>query len=98
MERSQTSTRTITVHVKFFASLRERMGRGEQALHVPAGSTILDVWHHLAGQTSLPPNIVVACNMEYADVSRIVEDGEEVAFFPPVTGGACAFRDTSRSI
>ncbi len=37
--------------------------------------------------TPLPPNMLTAVNMEYAEPTQIVRDGDEVAFFPPVTGG-----------
>jgi molybdopterin synthase sulfur carrier subunit len=35
----------------------------------------------------LPPNTLAAVNMEYAELTQSVRDGDEVAFFPPVTGG-----------
>jgi len=36
---------------------------------------------------ALPANILIAVNMEYKDASAVVHGGDEVAFFPPVTGG-----------
>jgi molybdopterin synthase sulfur carrier subunit len=36
----------------------------------------------------MPPNTLVAINQEYATPEQPVRDGDEVAFFPPVTGGA----------
>jgi molybdopterin synthase sulfur carrier subunit len=35
----------------------------------------------------LPPNLLMAVNMEYARADDVVKDEDEVAFFPPVTGG-----------
>jgi molybdopterin synthase sulfur carrier subunit len=35
----------------------------------------------------MPSNVLVAVNMEYTDPSHTLKDGDEVAFFPPVTGG-----------
>ncbi|MEJ2567238.1 MAG: MoaD/ThiS family protein, partial [Gammaproteobacteria bacterium] len=32
-------------------------------------------------------NVLIAVNMEYTDGSRVLKNGDEVAFFPPVTGG-----------
>lgn len=77
----------MPIQVKFFASLRERMGRAEDS--VPAGKvrTVADVWAHASAGKPLPQNTLVAVNMEYADLDRAVREGDEVAFFPPVTGG-----------
>jgi molybdopterin converting factor small subunit len=35
----------------------------------------------------MPGNILMAVNQEYAEADQFVSDGDEVAFFPPVTGG-----------
>jgi len=74
------------VRVKFFASLREQLGSGE--LEVPAvpGMRVMDVWHAAAGQP-LPEQILMARNQEYVQGEAQVSDGDEIAFFPPVTGG-----------
>ncbi|HFC54470.1 MAG TPA: molybdopterin synthase sulfur carrier subunit, partial [Gammaproteobacteria bacterium] len=50
--------------------------------------TAADVWHLAAGDEPAPGNLLVAINMEYATMQSPVKDGDEVAFFPPVTGGA----------
>ena len=77
----------MSIHVKYFASLRERMGRAEDSLPATQARTVADVWAEAAGGKPLPPNTLIAVNMEYADLDRIVRPGDEVAFFPPVTGG-----------
>jgi molybdopterin synthase sulfur carrier subunit len=50
-------------------------------------TTVQDVWAKVAIDTDLPSNLLVAVNLEYADMNHRVNDGDEVAFFPPVTGG-----------
>ncbi|MBS1222761.1 MAG: molybdopterin converting factor, partial [Proteobacteria bacterium] len=45
------------------------------------------VWAALWPDTPWPPNTLTAVNMEYASPEQMVRDGDEVAFFPPVTGG-----------
>ena len=81
----------MSIMIKFFASLRERVGKSEAELdanfcneHDP---TTLKVWQATTGKDSLDSNILIAINMEYVDSQHLVADGDEVAFFPPVTGG-----------
>jgi sulfur-carrier protein len=78
---------SVSIRVKFFASLRERMGRGEALVQVPAGSSVHTVWQQASGEEAVPSHLLVAVNMDYVDWQRTVEAGDEVAFFPPVTGG-----------
>lgn len=77
----------MAVHVKYFASLRERVGRAEDRLDAVDGMTVVAVWTALHPDSPLPPNTLAAVNMEYAELKQEVCDGDEVAFFPPVTGG-----------
>lgn len=77
----------MPIKVRFFASFRERVGRSEEAISASGGLTVADVWARAAGGKPLPPNALAAVNMEYAALNREVKDGDEVAFFPPVTGG-----------
>ena len=75
------------IHVKYFASLRDRLGRAEDRLDGAVDLTVAGVWAALWPETPLPPNTLTAVNMEYAELAQAVADGDEVAFFPPVTGG-----------
>ncbi|HRD65287.1 MAG TPA: MoaD/ThiS family protein [Candidatus Competibacter sp.] len=77
----------MTICIKYFASLRDRIGRAEDRLDTPGELTVAAVWAALWPETPLPPNTLAAVNMEYASLEQIVCDGDEVAFFPPVTGG-----------
>ncbi len=74
------------VYVKFFASLREQLGTGELQLPLRPGMRVEDVWNSAAGQP-LPEHMLMARNQEYVQADAEVRDGDEVAFFPPVTGG-----------
>ena len=77
----------MTITVKYFASLRERMGRAEDRLEGRDGVTVLDIWSDVSGGGEMDENILCAVNLEYVPRSETVADGDEVAFFPPVTGG-----------
>jgi len=79
----------------YFASLRERMGRTEEELALPAGiATIGDLITHLQSRDpkshaafAQPSLVRAAVNQEFAGRSAPIHDGDEIAFFPPVTGG-----------
>lgn len=77
----------MVIHIKYFASLRDRLGRAEDRLDAVGEVTVAGVWEALWPETPLPPNMLTAVNMEYAGPEQSVRDGDEVAFFPPVTGG-----------
>lgn len=77
----------MPIHVKYFASLRERMGRAEDIVDAADAATVADVWARVSEGRDIPGNVLVAVNMEYADLDHAVKDGDEVAFFPPITGG-----------
>jgi len=64
-----------------FASLRERLDVGNQDIAASAASTVSEVWQRIVGDTAPPANMLVAVNMEYADMQAPVRDGDEVAFF-----------------
>lgn len=77
----------MAIQVRYFASLRERMGRDSDTVEADQAATVAQVWARAAQGQALPGNILCAVNMEYVDSQAPVRDGDEVAFFPPVTGG-----------
>lgn len=84
---------SITVRLKFFASLREKLGEGEP-LTLPAGATVGAAREALRARggvhaDALAPGRAVrsALNQKMCVESAALADGDELAFFPPVTGG-----------
>ncbi|CAL1241292.1 molybdopterin converting factor subunit 1 [Candidatus Methylocalor cossyra] len=77
----------MSIKVRYFAGLRERMGRSEESLAPEGLATVAEVWKAVSAGQALPETILCAVNMEYADPATPIHDGDEVAFFPPVTGG-----------
>lgn len=83
----------MKVQVRYFASLREALGPGE-AVELPAATTLgalRDLLLARGGRhaEALARTRAVRCalNQAMADESARVDDGAEVGFFPPVTGG-----------
>jgi molybdopterin synthase sulfur carrier subunit len=77
----------MSIKVRYFASLKESLGRSEDDLEFTGIVTVSDVWHRASAGKAAPNHLLAAVNMEYVDWNSVVSDGDEVAFFPPVTGG-----------
>ena len=77
----------MTVTIKYFASLAEDLGRREDLVSLAHASTVADAWRAANGDRVLPSNVLSAVNHTYVERSCVLADGDELAFFPPVTGG-----------
>ncbi len=77
----------MRIKVKLFANLREKFGYDEKEIEISDGKTLNDVWMRVAENSDWRDEILMAVNMDYANPDTLVKDGDEVAFFPPVTGG-----------
>jgi len=75
----------VRVTVRLFAGLRERAGTAR--LEIEGVERVGDVWAKLALGDE-PAGLLYAVNRDYADHGRALEDGDEVALIPPVSGGA----------
>ncbi len=82
----------MRVPVALFARYREAVGRGRIEVEVADGATVEDVWTALAAAhptlTPYRPHTLFAVGTDYVEASHPVHAGEEVACFPPVSGGA----------
>jgi molybdopterin synthase sulfur carrier subunit len=74
------------VTVRYFASIREQLGRAQERIELSGPTAAGEIWHQAAGG-SLPSNTLVAINQVYVSPQTLVHPGDELAFFPPVTGG-----------
>jgi molybdopterin synthase sulfur carrier subunit len=83
------------IKVLYFAWLRERTGTGEETLTLPAEvhsvSALIDWLTTLSAghANAFAKRQIIRCavNQEFADPDTKVQPGDEIAFFPPVTGG-----------
>jgi MoaE-MoaD fusion protein len=82
----------IAVRTRLFARLREQAGGLEtETLELPAGATLADAYEALRLKHPTLPDrggVRAALNQEFNDWTAKVADGDEVAFIPPVSGGA----------
>ena len=81
----------MRVTVRLFARLRDIAGAPDLARDVPAGSTAADVWSTLVAEFPemgrYDRTISTAVNADYAKMSTVLSDNDEIAFLPPVSGG-----------
>ncbi len=81
----------MRLRVRYFASVREFTGLPEEQVEVPDGATaeklkrtVVAKHSSLRGQEG---NILVAVNGSFAEPKKALKPGDEVALFPPVSGG-----------
>jgi molybdopterin converting factor subunit 1 len=81
----------MRVTIRLFARLRDLAGSGELIRDVPQPATVQTVWRTLV--TEMPAlgeyerTMSVAVNADYSRMNASVNEGDEVAFLPPVSGG-----------
>ena len=77
----------MSIQVKLFANLAEQVGKKDGKVDFQENLTVLELWREFSGQDELPEGVLCAVNFDYAELDHFLSDGDEVAFFPPVTGG-----------
>ncbi len=81
----------MKVRVKFFAILRERVGAAAATKEIIEGSSVGQLWQAL--QQDYPKlavpgiRLLYAVNQNYVGPDHVLQDGDEVVFIPPVSGG-----------
>ena len=76
----------MSINVLVFASLSEQLGLSKATVEAAEGLTAQGVWQQITTQ-AMTANTLIAINQAYAQATDLVNDHDEVAFFPPVTGG-----------
>lgn len=81
------------IQLRYFASIREAIGRGSESLQTDAADvgTLRDAMlargEPYATSLARGRAVRIAVNQTMSDENTVLEDGAEIAFFPPVTGG-----------
>jgi len=88
----------VQIRVKLFASVKDIVGRREVILDLPEGITAAGLLERFAadhpGLRGLAPSLLLAVNREYVEGNRVLAEGDEVAFIPPVSGGVDLYEVT----
>jgi molybdopterin converting factor subunit 1 len=81
----------MNIRVLFFAGLRQTAGREELRLRLASGANVLSLQEKLRsdfpGGDRLFPSVRWAVNHEFASLETQLQDGDEVALLPPMSGG-----------
>ena len=92
----------MRVRVLYFAVVRERIGRDQEELELPAGATAEAAWRELERRHpelgGLRAAVKLAINEELAAGDRVLVEGDVLAVIPPVAGGAGVFRVTDEPL
>ncbi len=82
----------MKIGVLFFGVLKDLAGRSCETVDLPQGARVREVLVHFARLAprldAMLPSLAISVNREYAEVERVLRDGDEVALLPPVSGGS----------
>jgi MoaE-MoaD fusion protein len=88
-------TITVQIRVLFFGVVRDVVGRAEETADLPDGATLDHVFESYAQRfprvREMSRSLVLACNAQFAPRATLLKHNDEVAFLPPVSGGAGPF-------
>jgi len=82
----------MKISVLFFGVLKDLAGRPGEIFDLPEGARVRDLLVHFAHRAprleAMLPSLAISVNREYAEMGRVLREGDEVALLPPVSGGA----------
>ena len=84
----------MEIRVLFFGTLKDLTGCASDSLSLPENSTLGDVLRHY--EQAVPrlkeftSSLAMSLNQEYAAIDACLQQGDEVALLPPVSGGLAA--------
>ena len=80
----------MKVNVRYFGQFRDFTGKRDEVLEVEAGITVEEIREHVRGiyaKIAAKEEVLVAVNGSFGSLDQVIKESDEVAFFPPVSGG-----------
>ena len=80
----------MKVNIRYFGQFRDFTGKREEVLEVKKGITVMEIRDHvreLYPKIAAKDEVLVAVNGNFGGLDDIIVETDEVAFFPPVSGG-----------
>ena len=77
----------MIIVVKYFASISDAIGKTSEEIVLQKSKTAGDLWLDVSKNIKYTGKVMIAANHEYVDEYYLLNDKDEIAFFPPVTGG-----------
>ena len=80
----------MKVNVRYFGQFRDFTGKQEEVLEVEVGITVEEIREHVRGiyaKIAAKEEVLVAVNGSFGSLDQVIKELDEVAFFPPVSGG-----------
>ncbi len=77
----------MIIVVKYFASISDAVGKTSEQIVLQREMTVGEVWSDVSKNIKYTGKVMTAVNHEYVDDKYLLKNDDEVAFFPPVTGG-----------
>lgn len=80
----------LKVNVRYFGQFRDFTGKRDEVLEVEVGITVEEIREHVRGiyaKIAAKEEVLVAVNGSFGSLDQVIKEWDEVAFFPPVSGG-----------
>ena len=77
----------MVIVIKYFASISDAVGKTSEKIVLQHEMTVGELWTDVSKNIKYVGKVMTAVNHEYVDENHLLRNKDEVAFFPPVTGG-----------
>ena len=77
----------MIIVVKYFASISDAIGKTSEKIVLQQDKTAGEIWLDVSKDIKYTGKVMIAVNHQYVDDNYILSNEDEIAFFPPVTGG-----------
>ena len=77
----------MIIVVKYFASISDAVGKTSEKIVLQQEKSAGEIWSDVSKDIKYTGKVMIAVNHQYVDDNYILSNEDEIAFFPPVTGG-----------